>query len=179
MALCQAHGLECGSTTAMLSRLCEKLEAAMATGDWPSFTQPPDASGSAVPDAYRIGCRTAGPTGHCGAFGAASSAFEPECGGQQRACWQAELAHRGARLEGRGPHCYSTDFGTVMPTLGHTEPLGLWVKCILTTQSTCSSLTRRPPPNSSRKHRDGKSATENLDSAPQRLSKSGPRNRTR
>jgi hypothetical protein len=38
----------------MISRLCEKLEAATAPGDWPSFTQPPDASGKAVPDAYRM-----------------------------------------------------------------------------------------------------------------------------
>jgi GTPase SAR1 family protein len=40
--------------TAMISRLCEKLEAAMAPGDWPSFTQAPDASGEAVGAAYRI-----------------------------------------------------------------------------------------------------------------------------
>jgi hypothetical protein len=39
---------------AMISRLCEKLEAAMAPGDWPSFTQPPDASGNAVSGAYRM-----------------------------------------------------------------------------------------------------------------------------
>jgi GTPase SAR1 family protein len=38
----------------MISRLCEKLEAAMATGDWPSFTQAPDASGKAVEAAYRM-----------------------------------------------------------------------------------------------------------------------------
>ena len=36
----------------MISRLCQKLEAAMATGDWPSFTQPPDASGNAFEGAY-------------------------------------------------------------------------------------------------------------------------------
>jgi hypothetical protein len=152
----------------MISRLCEKLEAAMAPGDWPSFTQAPDASSGRIRQCCsgrtpNVGCRTAGPdpTGHCGAFDAATSAFEPECGGQQCTCWQAELSHRGARLEGRGPHCNSTDVGTVMPTLGHTEPLGLWFECILTTQSTCSGLTRRLPPNSSRsKHRDGKSATE-------------------
>jgi hypothetical protein len=39
---------------AMISRLREKLEAAMATGDWPSFTQAPDASGEAVEGAYRM-----------------------------------------------------------------------------------------------------------------------------
>ncbi len=38
----------------MNSRLCEKLDAAMAPGDWPSFTQSPDASGNPVPDAYRM-----------------------------------------------------------------------------------------------------------------------------
>ena len=38
-------GWECGSTAAMISRLCEKLEAAMATGDWPSFTQADASSG--------------------------------------------------------------------------------------------------------------------------------------
>jgi hypothetical protein len=36
--------------TAMVSRLCQKLEAAMAPGDWPSFTQAPDASGNAGAD---------------------------------------------------------------------------------------------------------------------------------
>jgi hypothetical protein len=38
----------------MISRLCAKLEAAMAPGDWPSFTQPPDASGKAAEGAYRM-----------------------------------------------------------------------------------------------------------------------------
>ena len=37
----------------MISRLCQKLEAAMATGDWPSFTQA-DASGSAFKGAFRM-----------------------------------------------------------------------------------------------------------------------------
>jgi hypothetical protein len=41
-----------------------------------------------------VGCRAAGRTRptDCGAFAAATSAFERDCGGQQRACWQAELA---------------------------------------------------------------------------------------
>jgi hypothetical protein len=39
---------------AMISRLCEKLEAATATGPWPPFTQVPDASGEAAGAAYRM-----------------------------------------------------------------------------------------------------------------------------
>jgi hypothetical protein len=39
---------------AMISKLCEKLEAATAPGDWPAFTQAPDASGEAVGAAYRM-----------------------------------------------------------------------------------------------------------------------------
>jgi hypothetical protein len=39
---------------AMISKLCEKLEAATATGPWPAFTQVPDASGEAVAAAYRM-----------------------------------------------------------------------------------------------------------------------------
>ena len=38
----------------MICRLCEKLEAAMAPGDWPSFTQALDASGKAIKGAYRM-----------------------------------------------------------------------------------------------------------------------------
>ena len=38
----------------MNSRLCEKLEAAMAPGDWPSFTHVPDASGKALEAVYRM-----------------------------------------------------------------------------------------------------------------------------
>jgi hypothetical protein len=37
----------------MIIRLCEKLKDAMAPGDWPAFTHPPDASGQAVTEAYR------------------------------------------------------------------------------------------------------------------------------
>jgi hypothetical protein len=39
---------------AMISRLCEKLEAATATGPWPAFSQVPDPSGEAVCAAYRM-----------------------------------------------------------------------------------------------------------------------------
>jgi hypothetical protein len=39
---------------AMISKLCEKLEAATATGPWPAFTQVADASGEAVGSAYRL-----------------------------------------------------------------------------------------------------------------------------